>query len=427
MVYAGVKAGSFADASENLDEIGEVPISTGRIRRATERIGAERVHERDELVQQWQALSLPQQQASPTGDGPEVACVQMDGGRLQIFDRPADANEDSQPDGESGSAEQGAADGAKTHWRESKVGILLSLRSEVSASDPCPTIPPTFVDRKRVDRLAREIKNAGKKRSQASGPHAVAAQQEAAEFDATLEAVIEAKDAAVAEALRYRPPKIIEKTVVATRQDVTGFGPILAATAWRLGFAGAARKAFLGDGSETNWGVWRRHFSHYTPILDFVHAICYVYQAAMAGLPDEAAWETYCQWAQWVWSGQVDLVIDALEARLSKMDAPPRDAPDCHPYKTAATALGYLCNQQSRMKYDAYRKQGLPITSSHVESTIKQINRRVKGTEKFWNGLGAETLLQLVADAISEPKIMATFWKNRQAQADGQRHYQTAA
>ena len=30
------------------------------------------------------------------------------------------------------------------------------------------------------------------------------------------------------------------------------------------------RKAFVADGSEANWGLWRRHFSHYVPILDFV-------------------------------------------------------------------------------------------------------------------------------------------------------------
>ena len=44
-------------------------------------------------------------------------------------------------------------------------------------------------------------------------------------------------------------------------------------------------------------------------------------------------------------------------------------------------ALRYLENQKSRIHYDQYRREGLPITSSHIESTIKQINRRVKGTE----------------------------------------------
>ena len=32
---------------------------------------------------------------------------------------------------------------------------------------------------------------------------------------------------------------------------------------------------------------------------------------------------------------------------------------------------------------NTYRRQGLPLTSSHIESAIKQINARMKGTEKF--------------------------------------------
>jgi hypothetical protein len=40
--------------------------------------------------------------------------------------------------------------------------------------------------------------------------------------------------------------------------------------------------------------------------------------------------------------------------------------------------VGFL---RTHMKYHDYRKAGLPITSSYIESTIKQIHRRVKGAE----------------------------------------------
>jgi len=79
------------------------------------------------------------------------------------------------------------------------------------------------------------------------------------------------------------------------------------------------------------------------------------------------------------------------------------------------------------MQYDDYRRQELPITSSHIESTIKQINRGVKGTEKFWSNGGAEALLQLSADYLSDPEPLTTFWRERPNHATGQRHYQTAA
>ncbi len=54
------------------------------------------------------------------------------------------------------------------------------------------------------------------------------------------------------------------------------------------------------------------------------------------------------------------------------------------------------------MDYPRYRRQGMPIMSGLVESLIKQFNRRVKGTEKFWNEAEAETILQLRAAQLSE-------------------------
>lgn len=58
---------------------------------------------------------------------------------------------------------------------------------------------------------------------------------------------------------------------------------------------------------------------------------------------------------------------------------------------------------RSRMDYPHYRRQGLPITSAPMESLIKQINHRVKGTEMFWNDpAGAEVILQPRAAHLCE-------------------------
>ena len=65
-----------------------------------------------------------------------------------------------------------------------------------------------------------------------------------------------------------------------------------------------------------------------------------------------------------------------------------------------------------------YRRQGLPIMTSAVESVIKMINRRVKGSEKFWSEPGAEAILQLRADYLSETETMSRFWLAREAQAE---------
>ena len=82
------------------------------------------------------------------------------------------------------------------------------------------------------------------------------------------------------------------------------------------------------------------------------------------------------------------------------------------PRQLVLEALRYLRNNAERMRYDEYRRQGLPIMTSAVESAIKMINRRVKGSEKFWSEEGAEAILQLRADYLSETEIMPKFWSN---------------
>ena len=77
------------------------------------------------------------------------------------------------------------------------------------------------------------------------------------------------------------------------------------------------------------------------------------------------------------------------------------------------------------MSYAAYRRQGLPMTSAAIESTIKQMNRRVKGSEKFYQG--AEPLLQLAADGLSDTEPLRHFRKRRHRRLHPTRSYQTAA
>jgi hypothetical protein len=75
------------------------------------------------------------------------------------------------------------------------------------------------------------------------------------------------------------------------------------------------------------------------------------------------------------------------------------------------------------MNYPDYRKQGLAITSCHIESTIKQLNYRVKGSEMFWSEDGAEALLQLSADLLSDSCPLDTFWTRRTERMTGCRNY----
>jgi hypothetical protein len=388
IVYAGANAVSFEQAAIFMQKLAECPISAQRLHRLTTRIGDERYAESVTQTKAFEMLSLPQRQQSPTGETLEVVAVETDGGRIQLFDRAAPPH--TYDDG---------------HWRETKTGVLLHLVSPVHSEDPCPELPETFCNPERVSKLAREIKGIS-----SVSPSA----------EPTPEVPDKPPDK------RNGHPEILSRSVVATCGNIDVFAPRLAAAAHARGFMAAMRKAFLGDGSETNWGIWRRFFSHFTPIVDFVHALTYVYAAAIAARDSEQGWAIYRQWAQWVWSGQIALVIEALTARELELSVLAEGDADTSPRSQVQDSLRYLTNQQSRMKYAEYRCQGLPITSSHIESTIKQINRRMKGTEKFWNQ-GAEPLLTLVSDHLSDTRDLEKFWKNRHLRQQGLRHYQTAA
>jgi hypothetical protein len=165
----------------------------------------------------------------------------------------------------------------------------------------------------------------------------------------------------------------------------------------------------------------------FVPILDFIHALTYVYSAALAGRSAAEGWTIYVRWITWVWQGEVSRTIAELSERALELGAAPPDTSETDPRVIVAGTLTYLRNQQSRMNYPEYRKLGLPITSSPIESTVKQINYRMKGTEKFWTRRGGEAMLQLRADQLSDTIPLDLYWARRARQGSGVRSYAKAA
>jgi hypothetical protein len=436
IVYAGSNSPSFQRGSQDLRVLAEVAVPTKQVERLTERIGQERQAERDTAVAAYLARPLTQREDAPLGQtAPPLAVVEMDGGRLQIrADAPPDPTAAVAPStvpGPTAAAppasflsvadaaaappaepDRVAARPAKSkHWREDKVGCLLEMTSVVSGVDPCPEIPVVFVDPLQALKLAQEI-----------GHGAVPS-------GAPFQRAEPGEEEPTADERRPRPgrPEIACRRVVATRKDVDAFGPLLATAAWSMGLFTATRRAFVADGSSENWTVYKRYFSRWTAVLDFVHALTYVYAAAMAGRTFAAGWPVYERWIQWVWAGQVTGVLEELTARQQELGQPTKEDREGSPRQVVQETFTYLTNQQDKMHYDEYRRQGLPLMSSHVESTVKQINYRVKGTEKFWTEPGAEALLQLRADYLSDNEPLDDFWQRRQTAATGQRRYSRSA
>jgi hypothetical protein len=387
MVWAGSSLGSFAVAEEAIGELSGLSISARRIRRLVERIGSERVGERKEAVERFQQMDLPKRQAgSQAVAPPEIGVISMDGGRYQRRDhfgdkdRPADTN----------------------HWKEEKVACLLSMIGCVHQTDPSPEFPRWLASSLAVAELAKMAEKTG------VFERSTGCEERTTDGD---------------EAFGYTRPELVSREVLASGDDAESFGWQLAAAAWQRGFPAAERQAFVADGAHANWTIHREHFSHAVPILDLMHALSYAYSAAEC-VEEEAA---YPRWAGWIWSGEVDRVLGELREVQARLGQPLPDAGASDPRRRVHRAVTYYENHRTRMDYPEYRRLGLPLTSSHIESTIKLIAARVKGSEKFWSRSISEAVLQLRGDYLSDSRPLDSFWLRHQARQTGVNAYRQAA
>jgi hypothetical protein len=352
--------------------LAEVSISATHLQRLSERVGREWATARDQDVLAFREQRLKCDYAEP----PAATAVMIDGGRVQT--RADDAGRGVQDPG----------------WRETKVACCLSLNSKEHAADPQPEPPEKFLNPSRVAELTAGIKSHGRPARGRTTP-------------------TENSPRRKRKKKRRSSPRQRVRTVVATMADSETFGWQVAAEVQRRGLDRATRKACVCDGQRYNWTLFEMHLlpSGFIGILDFVHLVAYLYSAAHAWKKDPAAaWKQYEQWLRQAWSGEVKQVLAGLRRAVTEVGKPPKNAVDEDPRQILADTLGYVENNRTRMDYPRYRRLGLPISSAPVESTIKQINRRMKGTEKFWLHGGAEALLQVRAAYLSQDDRASRYW-----------------
>jgi hypothetical protein len=406
-VWAGTNLGSYQQAVDALEELADISLAPKQVQRITSRVGGDCVQERRDHVEQHRRRPLMERVGAPAGiEPPDLAAVMMDGGRFQRCDhfqrRKPPAGKQSALSA-SRSAASASAEKA-THWREDKVGIVLSMQSDVHAADPCPDFPAWLSQASVVAELAQLAAREEESEETCWTPSGSCFEEPGEAFD-----------------WRDLAPGVLSREVIASSDDAQTFGWHLDWKAWTRGVFAAKRQAFVADGLAVNWTIHKEHFSQMTPILDLMHALSYAWRAA-AGLDDPQA---YGRFAAWIWLGQVQRVIEELQSHQARLGASPPDASASDPRERIQRAITYYTNHKSKMDYPRYRQQGLPLTSSHIESTIKQINTRVKGTEKFWNQTSGNAVLQLRADSLSDSRPLDSFWRRWRNQQTGANTYRT--
>lgn len=381
---AAGRLGSFTDAAYALDLAG-LTLSPQHVRTLAHEVGSDLTRHRDQKAAQGRRR-LPVRVAQT----PELVAVEVDGGRLRT--RAAD----------SGPGVHAAQN------KEDKIACLVTLQGQVFLQDPQPEPPPSFLQPRRVERLVRQM--AGQAGEGADAPSGASA---AAESDAAAGTAAAAADPA---AEPWAPRKRL-RTCVATMADSQAFGRMVAAEAHERDFYRAPQRAFVGDGAAYNWSLQRRHFPDFVAIVDFLHVLCYVYAAAWAVAADESGrWHQYVAWLRACWQGRVAEVVEELRGHQARVGQPPpgEELPATDPRRVVAEGLSYLSHNAARMDYPRYRREGLPITSSLVESLVGEFNARVKSKQKYWErGEGAEAILQLRAAVLSEDGRLERYFAQR--------------
>src|SRR5262249_18812915 len=259
---------------------------------------------------------------------PQVVAVEVDGGRIRT---------------RAGGAGPGVHEAQN---KEDKVACLVTLDSQVSTQDPQPERPSSCLQTRSVQRMDQQMAGEAGETADTAEPPENQAREPPARRDPEQEP--------------WAPRKRL-RTCVASLAGSEAFGRMVAAEAKERDFYRAQRKAFVADGAAYNWKLQERRFAGFTPIVDFLHVVCYVYRAAWAVAADEAGrWRQYVEWLRACWQGRVGEVVGQLRDWQGRIGRPPpgEELAATDPRRAVAEALSYFGHNAGRMKYPEYRRAG---------------------------------------------------------------------
>ena len=364
IVVTAAETRSFVRGEKVMSDVAGVPVSAKTIQRVVGDVGRELADRRDADPKTDEALAQRPEVA------PDLAVVECDGGRLRTRAPGC------------GPGVHFAGEG----WREDKNACLIRAQRRVFDEDPQPKPPACFRDPRHVAKIAETEALSVASPLPGSSTESEETPADAADADA-----------------EWRPKRLV-RTVLSSMACAEDFGRQMAREAKRRRFHESLARAFLGDGLPWNWSIWKKEFRNFVPILDFIHPLSYLFVTAKAVQSSaEDAWSQYLAWMRGCWQGEVLQVLEELRQWQAKFGLPPADAAECDPRRIVAKTITYFEHNASRMHYPEYRRQGFPITTAWMESLVKEINYRVKGTEMFWNDpAGAEAILQVRAAALCD-------------------------
>jgi hypothetical protein len=194
-------------------------------------------------------------------------------------------------------------------------------------------------------------------------------------------------------------PRPVNKELRATLDGKAVAVERLAARAQRREGPQIHDRVALTDGAEALQDKMRAALPGYTLVLDIIHAVEYLWDAANAVLgerhPERTAWVRGHLLA--LLRGQTDEVVTAL---TTLADEPTRSATQ----RTAITAtIRYYRRNAPYMRYDQYLERGWPIGTGVIESACGHLVKdRMEQAGMRWTKDGAHAILDLRAVRLTD-------------------------
>ena len=174
--------------------------------------------------------------------------------------------------------------------------------------------------------------------------------------------------------------------------------------AQRRGFAQAPRRVVLGDGAVWIWNVAEEACPGAIHIVDLFHAKEHLATRATAifgASGDLATAWTHARYAE-LDAGHLHRLVRALRAHLPTT---PAVAQDIH----------YFFRNRRRMRYPAFRAQGLCVSTGVLEAGCRTaIGARLKRSGMHWTLAGADAIIALRCAILSGR--FEDFWERRATQ-----------
>jgi len=206
----------------------------------------------------------------------------------------------------------------------------------------------------------------------------------------------------------YPVRDLASTTYVGAIETAERFGKRLYVEGWKRGWSRAEKKVVIGDGAEWIWNLADQHFLGALQIVDLFHARQHLWDIARALHPlDPSAQQ------RWILRHQPKLDSGQIEKLTAYLDSQLADATPAQ-QEILRVETAYFDKNKDRMRYPAFRAQGLFIGSGVIEAGCKTlIGARLKQSGMFWSVDGANAIIALRCCHMNNR--FEDYWDHRRA------------